>query len=113
MGVGRGRFSVVRRCQEILTGREVAVKFVNRRKQHREASKREFEVLRRLAHPGLVNASGLFTTINSDAIVMDLVFGPPLLDWLCASPTYTEAVVHGYATQVQKLIEYIVYHVQR
>ena len=28
--VGRGRFSVVRRCQEILTGREVAVKFVNR-----------------------------------------------------------------------------------
>ena len=31
--VGRGRYSVVRRCQEILTGREVAVKFVNRRKQ--------------------------------------------------------------------------------
>merc|ERR1711953_1602610 len=57
--VGRGRFSVVRRCQEILTGREVAVKFVNRRKQSREDTKREYEVLRKLNHPGLVKASGL------------------------------------------------------
>ena len=70
------------RCQEILTGREVAVKFVNRRKQvqksarkktktifflskrlfflkskcflrqSREDTKREYEVLRKLNHPG-------------------------------------------------------------
>ena len=105
--VGRGRFSVVRRCQEILTGREVAVKFVNRRKQIREATKREYEVLHRLAHPGLVNASGLFTTVNSDAIVMDLVFGPNLLDWLCSSPSYTESVVHGYVTQLLSALAFL------
>jgi len=105
--VGRGRFSVVRRCQEILTGREVAVKFVNRRKQIREATKREYEVLHRLAHPGLVNASGLFTTVNSDAIVMDLVFGPTLLDWLCSSPSYTESVVHGYVTQLLSALAFL------
>jgi len=105
--VGRGRFSVVRRCQEILTGREVAVKFVNRRKQTREVSKREYEVLRRLAHPGLVNASGLFTTVNSDAIVMDLVCGPTLLDWLCSSPSYTESVVHGYVTQLLSALAFL------
>ena len=70
--VGRGRFSVVRRCQEILTGREVAVKFVNRRKQTRDQTRREYELLRKLSHPNVVSASGLFVTASSDAIVMDL-----------------------------------------
>lgn len=70
--VGRGRYSVVRRCQEILTGREVAVKFINRRKQSREDTKREFELLSRLSHPSVVSPSGLFVTASSDAIVMDL-----------------------------------------
>ena len=70
--VGRGRCSVVRRCQEILTGREVAVKFVNRRKQSREQTRREYENLRKLSHPNIVSASGLFVTASSDAIVMDL-----------------------------------------
>ena len=98
---------MVRRCQEILTGREVAVKFVNRKKQTGEATKREYEVLRRLAHPGLVNASGLFTTVNSDAIVMDLVFGPLLIDWLCSSPAYTESVVHGYVTQLLSALAFL------
>ena len=31
--LGKGRFSVVRKCQEIISGNEVAVKFINRRKQ--------------------------------------------------------------------------------
>ena len=70
--VGRGRRSVVRRCQEILTGREVAVKFVNRRQQSRGATRREYEALRKLSHPNIVSASGLFVTASSDAIVMDL-----------------------------------------
>ena len=63
---------MVRRCQEILTGREVAVKFVNRRKQNREQTRREYENLRRLSHPNIVSASGLFVMASSDAIVMDL-----------------------------------------
>ena len=70
--VGRGRVAVGRRCQEILTGREVAVKFVNRRKQSREQTRREYELLRKLSHPNIVSASGLFVSASSDAIVMDL-----------------------------------------
>lgn len=37
---------MVRKCQEILTGLEVAVKFVNRRKQTRDETRREYELLR-------------------------------------------------------------------
>ena len=70
--LGRGRFSVVRRCQEILSGDEVAVKFINRRKQIREETQKEFEILSILNHPNIVSATGLFLTATSDAIVMKL-----------------------------------------
>ncbi len=70
--LGRGRFSVVRRCQEILSGEEVAVKFVNRRRQGRERTRREYELMRRLHHPNVARATGLFLTATSDAIVIRL-----------------------------------------
>lgn len=70
--LGRGRFSVVRKCQEILSGTEVAVKFVNRRKQSREDTQREYEILANVDHPNVVRATGLFLTATSDAIVLNL-----------------------------------------
>lgn len=71
--LGRGRFGVVRRCQEILTGTEVAVKFMNRRKQNRQDTKREFVIMSKLKENNcLVSSSGLFLTATSDAIVMNL-----------------------------------------
>lgn len=73
--LGRGRFSVVRKCQEILSGDEVAVKFVNRRKQPREETRKEFEILSLIdpdACPSLIGTSGLFLTTTSDAIILKL-----------------------------------------
>ena len=75
--LGRGRFSVVRKCQEILTGEEVAVKFINRRKQSRDETRKEYEILALIASspacpPCLIRSTGLFLTATSDAIVMNL-----------------------------------------
>ena len=89
--LGRGRFSVVRKCQEILTGQEVAVKFINRRKQTRDETRKEYEILAMIASepslcdspskgpaisysapPSLIKSTGLFLTATSDAIVMNL-----------------------------------------
>ncbi len=70
--LGRGRFSVVRRCQELLTGREVAVKFLNQRRRSRDQARREHGLLARVRHSNIVGAGGIFSTVNGDAIVMDL-----------------------------------------
>lgn len=70
--LGRGRFSVVRRCQEIMTGNEVAVKFVNRKKQDEVDTLREYRHLATLKHPYLIASRGLYLTSNSYAIVMTL-----------------------------------------
>ncbi len=72
--LGRGRFSVVRRCQQILTGAEVAVKFVNRKRRQREDTRKEYELILRADGGGgtLVETGGLFATSSSDAIVLSL-----------------------------------------
>jgi len=105
--LGRGRFSVVRRCQEILTGQEVAVKFVNRRRRTRDQTRGEHSILARLRHSNIATAAGLFVTPSSDAIVMDLVSGFPLVDWLCDSPSYSESSICGYTVQLLSALSYI------
>ena len=70
--LGRGRFSVVRRCQEIMSGNEVAVKFINRRKQDEHETLREYKYLSEMKHPNVISALGVFLTSNSYAIVMTL-----------------------------------------
>merc|ERR1712029_379278 len=57
--LGRGRFSVVRRCQEIMSGNEVAVKFINRRKQDEHETLREYKYLSEMKHPNVISALGV------------------------------------------------------
>lgn len=105
--LGRGRFSVVRRCQQILTGNEVAVKFINRRKQDRDETRKEFDVISRLKHPNLVSTFGLFLTATSDAIVIELVAGASLLEHLCQEPKYSETKVCEYMKQILDALQYL------
>lgn len=70
--LGRGRFSVVRRCQEIMTGNELAVKFVNRRKQNEADTLREYRHLANIKNPYIISSTGLYLTSNSYAIVLSL-----------------------------------------
>ena len=70
--LGRGRFSVVRRCQEIMSGNEVAVKFVNKRKQNEEDTLKEYRNLAHVKNPYIITSMGLYLTSNSYAIVLTL-----------------------------------------
>ena len=98
------------RCQQILTGAEVAVKFVNRKRRRREETRREFELLVRAGgHPAVVSAasSGLFATTSSDAIVLCLVSGVSLFEHLCEEPRYSEAVVSRYMRQLLEALQHL------
>jgi serine/threonine protein kinase len=70
--LGRGRFSVVRRCQEIISGNEVAVKFINRKKQSEKDTVREYTYLSDIKHTSIIASMGLYSTSTSYAIVMTL-----------------------------------------
>merc|ERR1712223_1348656 len=112
--LGRGRFSVVRKCQEILTGQEVAVKFINRRKQTRDETQKEYEILATIGNERsctvpscLIRSSGLFLTATSDAIVMNLLNGSPFFVHLCEETSYTESSVANYMKQLLDGLDYL------
>ena len=50
---------MVRRCHEIMSGNDVAVKFVNRRKQGEAETLREYRHLAQLNHPHIISSLGL------------------------------------------------------
>uniref|UniRef100_A0A672R3H8 non-specific serine/threonine protein kinase n=1 Tax=Sinocyclocheilus grahami TaxID=75366 RepID=A0A672R3H8_SINGR len=71
--LGRGRFSVVKRCDQRGSKRTVAVKFVNKKLMKRDQVTHEFSVLQRLQHPHLVRLLDTFETSSSYALVLEIV----------------------------------------
>ncbi len=68
----RGRFSVVKRCDQRGSKRTVAVKFVNKKLMKRDQVTHEFNVLQRLQHPHLVRLLDTFETSSSYALVLEM-----------------------------------------
>lgn len=73
--LGRGRFSVVRRGSDSVTGQAVGLKQVLRRHQELERTQEEYRLLAGAQHPNIVRALGLFENApapGADTIVMEL-----------------------------------------
>ena len=70
--IDRGRFSVVRKCQEVSTGQELAVKFVHRKRWKKQLIVKEYQILSAISHANVVKASAFCETSSYSAIVMEL-----------------------------------------
>ncbi|XP_069191995.1 triple functional domain protein isoform X3 [Procambarus clarkii] len=106
--LGRGRFSVVKRCQRQRDGREVAAKFVRRGRQEEKETEEEYLLLRRLRHPSFPRPYALYTaTPKFNILVMELVMGLPLLDWVFTREQTTEAECAVLLVQVINALQYL------
>ncbi|XP_050733039.1 triple functional domain protein-like isoform X4 [Eriocheir sinensis] len=106
--LGKGRFSVVKRCQRNSDGLEVAVKFVRRVRQERPATEREYQLLRRLQHPSLARSIALYNaTPKFDILVLELIMGLPILDWIFTRDETTEATCAVLVRQVVQALQYL------
>ncbi|XP_063844125.1 triple functional domain protein-like isoform X3 [Scylla paramamosain] len=106
--LGKGRFSVVKRCQRNSDGVEVAVKFVRRARQERPATEREYLLLRRLQHPSLIRSIALYNaTPKFDILVLELIMGLPLLDWIFTREETTESECAVLVKQVVQGLQYL------
>lgn len=64
---------MVKRCQRLADGREVAAKFVRRGRQSKKETEAEFLLLRRLHHPSFTRPHALYTaTAKFDILIMEL-----------------------------------------
>ncbi|XP_037784121.1 serine/threonine-protein kinase H1 homolog [Penaeus monodon] len=109
--LGKGRFSVVKRCRRLHDGREMAAKFVRKARQDETLTEAEFRILRSMRHPALVRPHALYSaTPKFHVFVMELVVGLPLLDWIFTREETTEAECADMLSQVVLALQYLHSH---
>uniref|UniRef100_A0A3Q1BP27 calcium/calmodulin-dependent protein kinase n=1 Tax=Amphiprion ocellaris TaxID=80972 RepID=A0A3Q1BP27_AMPOC len=92
--LGKGAFSVVRRCVKVLSGQEYAAKIINTKKlsaRDHQKLDREARICRLLKHPNIVR---LHDSISEEAhhyLIFDLVTGGELFEDIVAREYYSEA----------------------
>ncbi|XP_065216268.1 calcium/calmodulin-dependent protein kinase type II alpha chain isoform X2 [Planococcus citri] len=92
--LGKGAFSVVRRCVQKATALEFAAKIINTKKlSARDFQKleREARICRKLQHPNIVRLHDSIQEENFHYLVFDLVTGGELFEDIVAREFYSEA----------------------
>uniref|UniRef100_A0A6Q2X8P6 Serine/threonine-protein kinase DCLK2 n=1 Tax=Esox lucius TaxID=8010 RepID=A0A6Q2X8P6_ESOLU len=107
--LGDGTFAVVRECVERCTGREYALKIINkskcRGKEH--MIQNEVSILRRVKHPNIVLLIEEMDTYSELYLVMELVKGGDLFDAITSSNKYTERDASGMLYNLASAIKYL------
>uniref|UniRef100_A0A8C1KFF2 calcium/calmodulin-dependent protein kinase n=1 Tax=Cyprinus carpio TaxID=7962 RepID=A0A8C1KFF2_CYPCA len=92
--LGKGAFSVVRRCMKISTGQEYAAKIINTKKlsaRDHQKLEREARICRLLKHPNIVRLHDSISEEGVHYLVFDLVTGGELFEDIVAREYYSEA----------------------
>ncbi|XP_067348305.1 serine/threonine-protein kinase DCLK1a isoform X3 [Channa argus] len=107
--LGDGNFAVVRECVERSTGREYALKIINkgkcRGKEH--MIQNEVAILRRVKHPNIVLLIEEVDTYSELYLVMELVKGGDLFDAITSANRYTERDASGMLYNLANAIKYL------
>ncbi|KAJ7995687.1 hypothetical protein DPEC_G00247160 [Dallia pectoralis] len=107
--LGDGTFAVVRECVERCSGREYALKIINkskcRGKEH--MIQNEVLILRRVKHPNIVLLIEEMDTYSELYLVMELVKGGDLFDAIISSNRYTEGDASGMLYNLANAIKYL------
>ncbi|KAG5672522.1 hypothetical protein PVAND_002645 [Polypedilum vanderplanki] len=92
--LGKGAFSIVKRCVQKSTGLEFAAKIINTKKlTSRDFQKleREARICRKLQHPNIVRLHDSISEENYHYLIFDLVTGGELFEDIVAREFYSEA----------------------
>ncbi|ODN03986.1 Calcium/calmodulin-dependent protein kinase type II delta chain [Orchesella cincta] len=94
--LGKGAFSIVRRCVQKSTGLEFAAKIINTKKLSTRGTdfqklEREARICRKLQHPNIVRLHDSIQEESFHYLVFDLVTGGELFEDIVAREFYSEA----------------------
>uniref|UniRef100_A0A8B9K8J3 non-specific serine/threonine protein kinase n=1 Tax=Astyanax mexicanus TaxID=7994 RepID=A0A8B9K8J3_ASTMX len=105
--LGRGRFAVVKRCDQKGSKRTVAVKLVNKKLMKRDQVTQELSILKRLQHPHIVCLQDTFETPGSYALVLEMADQGRLLDYIVSWGNLTEEKVAFYLRDILEALHYL------
>ncbi|KAM6261558.1 serine/threonine-protein kinase DCLK2 isoform 1-T4 [Porphyrio hochstetteri] len=107
--IGDGNFAVVKECVERSTGKEFALKIIDKAKccGKEHLIENEVSILRRVKHPNIIMLIEEMDTPAELYLVMELVKGGDLFDAITSSTKYTErdgsAMVYNLASALKYL----------
>uniref|UniRef100_A0A8C9WQX7 calcium/calmodulin-dependent protein kinase n=1 Tax=Scleropages formosus TaxID=113540 RepID=A0A8C9WQX7_SCLFO len=111
--LGKGAFSVVRRCVKKSTGQEYAAKIINTKKlsaRDHQKLEREARICRLLKHPNIVRLHDSISEEGFHYLVFDLVTGGELFEDIVAREYYSEADASHCISQILESVSYIHQH---
>ncbi|XP_036090191.1 serine/threonine-protein kinase DCLK2 isoform X5 [Rousettus aegyptiacus] len=107
--IGDGNFAVVKECTDRSTGKEFALKIIDKAKccGKEHLIENEVSILRRVKHPNIIMLVEEMETATELFLVMELVKGGDLFDAITSSTKYTErdgsAMVYNLANALRYL----------
>ncbi|XP_077999440.1 calcium/calmodulin-dependent protein kinase type II delta chain-like isoform X2 [Glandiceps talaboti] len=107
--LGKGAFSIVKRCVRKSTGQEFAAKIINTKKlSARDFQKleREARICRLLKHPNIVRLHDSIAEEGFHYLVFDLVTGGELFEDIVAREYYSEADASHCIQQILESVEH-------
>ncbi|CAL8356179.1 unnamed protein product [Lota lota] len=112
--LGSGQFAIVKRCREKSTGLDFAAKFIkkrvsrgSRRGVRREEIEREVDLLRSLQHANVVTLHDVFESRTDVVLVLELVSGGELFDFLSQKDSLCEEEATQFIKQILEGVRYL------
>ncbi|XP_075870077.1 kalirin isoform X2 [Nelusetta ayraudi] len=105
--IGRGRFSVVRKCLNKSTKKEVAVKFVSKKMQKKEQVAHEADVLLHVQNHQLVALLDTYESPTCLMLILELVEDGRLLDYLVAHDELMEEKVAFFIRETLEALQHL------
>jgi death-associated protein kinase len=109
-----GQFAIVRRCKNKKTNVEYAAKFVIKRRPNsssrkglfREKILQEIEILSELKHEHIISLHEVFETPTEIILVLELVTGGELFEYISEKDHLTEEEAATFITQILEGVEH-------
>jgi len=107
--LGKGAFSIVRRCIQKSSGQEFAAKIINTKKlstRDHQKLEREARICRQLKHPNIVRLHDSISEEGFHYLVFDLVTGGELFEDIVAREFYSEADASHCIQQILEAVRH-------
>lgn len=105
--LGRGRFSVTKRCDQRGSKHTIAAKHVNKKLLRREQVLQEIRLLQNLDHPNLVKLLDTYEIANSYILVLEMADQGRFLDYIVSWGNLTEEKVALYLRDILEALHYL------
>jgi len=105
--IGRGSFSIVKKGKQVSSGKNYAIKCIDKKFIKLHLLEREISIMRKLSHPNILPLLDVFEDETSIFLVLALVNGGELFDRIVERGNYTEEDASQIVKQILEAVKYL------